>query len=127
MNFEINGFGGFIFSTIYLVGIIYFAVWLALRPILQSYSKKQKHEHTIDYKLFYLQMRNIINNDEYKNIKEFYNKSHEKKDDFKRYNSIKELLEELREMGYYGEKEFLEKLEKLKRSYNIEEYDRKAE
>ena len=40
MNFEINGFGGFIFSTIYLVGIIYFAVWLALRPILQSYSKK---------------------------------------------------------------------------------------
>jgi len=124
--------GGFFLISIVLFTIIYFAVRLAINPLLSSQgeiiaetdSDKQISE------LVKLRDMDIFNNDELESaIKQYQNKNDkkDKKDyknvdygDYEQYKKYAEILNELKEMDYFTDEDYCIKIDNLKKYFEID-------
>lgn len=107
-----------ILFSILMFSIIYFAVRLAIQPLLLLQQKEETLEQQ-DFGLVKLRDINILNNDELEEIIELYNKKFVKKDEYEAYQKYANVLSELKELGYFTNEDYLDKMAKLKNYFKI--------
>lgn len=107
-----------ILSSILLFAIIYFAVRLAISPLL----KKQEEVITDKQDLGLVKLRDIevLNNTELEEIIALYQNKGAKKKEYEQYYKYEKVLEELKEISYLSDDEYSIKIGKLKNYYEID-------
>ncbi|MEA4988140.1 MAG: hypothetical protein VB095_08780 [Anaerovorax sp.] len=103
--------------------IIYFAVSLAIRPLLPAEKKESKSTHEV--KALCLRDMHIISDAESEDIIEFLKEKQEKESERMQYQYYLGFLDELKENGYLSEEDYLIKLDKLKNYFEINEVEYK--
>ncbi|QUH19490.1 hypothetical protein [Alkaliphilus sp. B6464] len=103
--------------AIFLFAIIYFAVKLAITPLL--YKSEEVVTNKQDFSLIYLRDIEILNNTELEDVIKFYNDKNCKMEDYKQYQKYVKVLNELKEFGYYTDEAYFIKVEKLKKHFKI--------
>ena len=104
--------------AIFLFVITYFAVRLAISPLLN------KNEHLKSYKqdsgdLVKLRDIGVLNPDEIEETIKIYSNIRIKKENHEQYEKYDRILIELKEAGYFSEEEYGIRLDKLKKHYKI--------
>lgn len=104
--------------SIFLFAIIYFAVRLAVAPLLN------KSEESISYKqdfggLVKLRDMEVLNPDEIEEVIKIYNSIGIKKNNYEQYEQYAKVLKELKEAGYFTEEEYGIRMDKLKKYFKI--------
>ena len=112
-----NKVGLFFLSIIVSFAIIYFAVRLAIRPLLYKPDEIDTSNQSIG--LVKLRDIGVLSNNELEEvIKLFKNKGNEK-EDYEQYNKYVKLLNQLNKMDYFNDEERLKRLHKLKEYFKI--------
>ena len=121
--------GGFFLISIVLFTIIYFAVRLAINPLLSNQgeivaetdSDKQISE------LIKLRDMDIFNNDELESVIKQYQNKKDKKNyknvdygDYEQYKKYAEILNELNEMDYFTAEDYCIKIDNLKKYFEVD-------
>lgn len=101
-----------IISVIVLFAIIYFAVRLAIKPLL--YRKEESNTDKLYSDLIKLRDMNVLDNNELEEIIEFYEKRNQTKDDNDQYQEYVKILNELKEMEYFTDDQSNVRMDKLK-------------
>lgn len=106
-----------ILSSILLFTIIYFAVRLAIGPLL----KKQEEVVTDKQDLGLVKLRDIevLNNTELEEVIALYQNKGAKKKEYEQYQKYEKVLKELKEIGYLSDEQYLIKITKLRSYYEI--------
>ncbi len=111
-----NNFG--IFYSILLFIIIYLAVRLAINPLLSKQDDADTYKES--YGLVNLRDIYVLSNTELEEIIELYQKKHDNKQANKQYQKYKLILEELKEMGYFSDEQYDNKIYMLKKHFNAD-------
>ncbi|MBU5675847.1 hypothetical protein KQI88_05405 [Alkaliphilus sp. MSJ-5] len=104
--------------AIFLFAIIYFAVRLAIIPLL--YKSEEVVTDNQDFGLIYLRDIEVLNNTELEDVIKFYSDKNSKMEDYKQYQKYVKVLNELKEFGYYTDEAYFIKVEKLKKHFKID-------
>ncbi|HEY8362180.1 MAG TPA: hypothetical protein VIK77_04780 [Tissierellaceae bacterium] len=93
--------------------VVYFAVRLAINPLLKSKDtpKEVDEQHK---KLIQLRDIGVIDNDELEKFIEAYDQEKKKTENKMLYEQSKQVLSELKEAGYLNEEEYSSKIKILK-------------
>jgi hypothetical protein len=107
-----------ILSSILLFAIIYFAVRLAISPLL----KKQDEVVVDNQDLGLVKLRDIevLNNTELEEIIALYQNKGAIKKEYEQYQKYEKVLKELKEIGYLTDEQYSVKISKLKNYYKID-------
>jgi len=107
--------GGFdmVLKYILFFIVVYFAVRLAINPLLKSKDtpKEVDEQHK---KLIQLRDIGVIDNDELEKFIEAYDQEKKKTENKMLYEQSKQVLSELKEAGYLNEEEYSSKIKILK-------------
>lgn len=106
------GFEGIFVSALILFALIYFAVRLAINPLLHS--QEVLIDDNQDFDLIKLRDMEILNNTELEEVIKLYQNNNTPKEGPKIYQKYFRILIELKEMGYLNDGEYNERLEKLR-------------
>ncbi|MBZ9689151.1 hypothetical protein G9F72_022905 [Clostridium estertheticum] len=106
------GFGGLFISIIISFAIIYFAVRLAINPLLHS--QEELIEDNQDSELIKLRDMGILNNTELEEVINLYQNNNDKKEDPEAYEKYIEILNDLKVRGYFTDEQYDERIENLK-------------
>ncbi|WP_206458980.1 hypothetical protein [Anaerovorax sp. IOR16] len=101
--------------------IIYFAVSLAIRPLLHE--EKKENISTYEDKALCLRDMHIISDAELEDVIEFLQEKQKKETERMQYQYYLDFLDELKENGYLSEEDYLIKLDKLKNHFEINEVE----
>jgi lipopolysaccharide/colanic/teichoic acid biosynthesis glycosyltransferase len=108
---------GFFLISIVLFAIIYFAVRLAIIPLLRRQVKITTDEQ--NFELVKLRDMDILNNTELEwAIKKYQNKN-DKNEGYEQYQKYAKILDELKEMGHFTDKRYCSRLDKLKEHFKV--------
>ena len=103
--------------TMFLFGIIYLAVRLAIRPLLH------KTDEIIMYKngfgLVKLRDIEILSPTEFEEVIELYQSKGDKKEDYDQYKKYSRVLNELKVMDYFTFEEYSCRVDKLRKYYKV--------
>jgi hypothetical protein len=110
--------GTILLLAILLFAIIYFAVRLAISPLLNKESEENLESN--DFGLDYLRDIGVLTNTELRDIIELYNNIGSRKSDFEQYEKSVRVIDELKKLDYLTEEEYLDKISKLKRHFEQE-------
>lgn len=103
-----------VYSLILFV-IVYLAVRLAINPLLD-----EENFDTEDEELELIKLRDIgvLSNTELEEIIEFYERIRSRKQKREQYRKCQMILEELKEMGYFSDEQYADKIYMLKNHFN---------
>ena len=104
--------------SILLFVIIYLAVRLAIKPLLNK--QDDDNADTEEYGLVKLRDIDVLSNTELEEIIELYQKKRDNKQENKLYQKYKLILEELKEMGYFSDGQYVNKMHILKKYFNVD-------
>ena len=110
--------GSIFLSMILLFSIIYFAVRLAIKPLL--YKPDQVITYEPEFELVKLRDIDVLSPSELEEVIEMYNKKCTKKQGYEEFEKYKKVLDELKEMDYFISEEYLYRMEKLKKYFNVD-------
>jgi len=106
------GLGGFFLLALILFVIIYLAVRLAINPLVHS--QEEFIEDNQDSDLIKLRDMDILNNSELEEVIKLYNNNHDKKEEPQEYEKYIEILNNLKERGYFNDEQYGNRIDKLK-------------
>lgn len=110
----------FLLEIFLLFLIIYFAVRLAISPILNRLSEASNYEeYKDDTGLVKLRDIEVLNNVELEEVIKIYKDKGSKNKSNEQYLKYSKVLSELKDMGYFTEEIFIEKQRILKKYYGI--------
>lgn len=107
----------FIWSVI-LFCVIYFSVRLAINPLLNKQEEPIKDNE--DFGLVKLRDIEILSGAELEEIIELYKNKGVKEKDYEQYKKYERVLNELKEMEYFTEEQYLSKVTKLKKYFEVD-------
>ncbi|SNS72562.1 hypothetical protein SAMN05446037_101887 [Anaerovirgula multivorans] len=113
MHYLLNAF------LIFIIG--YFAVRLAIRPLLDHLD--QQEEITIDEQnsgLTKLRDIDVLDNTELEEIIALYNNKTKIKENNEKYKKYENVLNELKETGYFTEEDYLNRMTKLRKYLKVD-------
>lgn len=123
LNIKIQINGGNNMAEI-ILGIIaffiltYFAVWLAIRPLLNKINEIHPYDNKVE--LIKLRDIGIFNDAELEEVIKLFQNRNASKEDYEQYIKHVKILNELNKMGYYNDEERSQRLNKLKEHYRID-------
>jgi hypothetical protein len=112
------GLEGFFSIAIALFAIIYFAMRLAIYPLL-----RRQDEFVIDkqnFQLHKLRDMEILNNAELEGAIKLYQHKNDNEEDYEQYEQYAEILNELKEMGYFTDEGYCNRIDKLKNYFKVD-------
>lgn len=112
------GLGGVFLLAIILFVIIYFAVRLAINPLLQS--QEEFIADNQDLELIKLRDMEILSNTELEEVINIYQNNNNNKLEPEHYEKYTEILNNLKERGYFNEEQYTNRIDKLK--YHFKDY-----
>ena len=104
--------------TILLFAIIYFAVRLAIIPLLYRPDEVITYEQNTG--LVKLKDIDVLSPTELNEIIELYQKKGAKNKDYEQYQRYEKVLNELKGMAYFTDKEYSYKMDKLKKYFKVD-------
>lgn len=113
MNLDLIGI-----SALLLTVIIYVAVRLAIDPLLYkadeitSGKKKSMLVKLCDFQ--------VLSNSELHEVIKLYENKIAKKKEQEEYQKYEQVLNELKQVGYFSEEEYSNRLDKLRKKFNVE-------
>ena len=105
-------------STILLFAIIYFAVRLAIIPLVNR--PEEVFTYKQDFGLVKLRDIDVISPTELDEIVELYQKKGAKNENYEQYQRYEKVLNELKWMEYFTNEEYLGKMDKLKKYFKVD-------
>lgn len=110
----------FLLSVLFLFGLIYFAVKLAIAPLLLDKLEKDMI-YKRELELFKLRNMEILSDTELEEvIIELCRKRGAERGTYEQYRKYSEVLKEIKETGYFTDEEYLYRKVKLKEHLKIE-------
>lgn len=109
--------GSMFLSSILLFVVVYFAVRLAINPLLHKQDEINSYQQ--DSGLVKLRDIDILSNAELEEVIEFYQQKGTKKEDCDEYQKYATVLNELNKIGYFTDEIYLSRLDKLKKHFNV--------
>lgn len=101
--------------------IWFFTIFLAIRlAIVPLIKQQQKPIRQHDSALIKLRDIDIFDNDELEEVIDLYQKKIQKKEETEHYIKLANILDELKEMGYFTEEEARIRMDKLKEYFKID-------
>lgn len=110
--------GIFLSWSILLFAIIYFSVRLAINPLLDK--KDEIPLENGEYGLVKLRDMDVLSPMELEEIIKLYKNKRVKKEDYEHYQKYEKVLNELKEMGYFSEEQYSNKINILKRYFKVD-------
>lgn len=108
-------------SSIIFFFTIYWAVSLAIKPLLPDADDSQRDKQDLKVVgLVKLRDIEVIDNTELEGIVKFYQNRGIQKENYEEYKKYEKILNELREGRYLDDEDYLNKLEKLKSYFNVD-------
>ncbi|OOM82292.1 hypothetical protein CLPUN_04310 [Clostridium puniceum] len=109
-----------IVSVFFLFSIIYFSVRFAIKPLIDNSKKNFNNvvSNEINFGLKNLLDIGVVNESELKEIINIYNKEKYNPKINKQYEKYEKILKELRDMGYFTDGVYNDKLKVLKKHFN---------
>lgn len=104
--------------SILLFIIIYLAVRLAINPLLSKQDDADTDKES--YGLVNLRDIDVLGNTELEEVIELYQKKRDNKQENKQYHKYKLILGELKEMGYFSDEQYVDKIYMLKKHFNVD-------
>lgn len=98
--------------------IIYFAVKLAIHPLLSE--PEQIIDDNQDFGLVKLRDIEILSDNELEDVIELYQNKSAKKVNYEQYQKYAKVLDELKEMSYFTEEKYFNRLDKLKKYFKVD-------
>lgn len=110
--------GSIVLSGIFLFFIIYGAVRLAIDPLLH----KQGERNIGSQNLGLIKLRDIgvLTYSEINEIVEIYHNKNAKQEGYEQYQRYLKVLNELKEMGYFTDEQYSNKVDLLKKHFKID-------
>lgn len=109
--------GVILLSLLLLFIIIYSAVKLAISPLLDK--SEDIINDSKDFGLVKLRDIEVLNDTELEEVIELYQKKSINKEDHVQYQKYAKILNELKQMGYFTEEQYLDKLDRLKDYFKV--------
>ena len=106
-----------LFSIIVSFAVIYFAVRLAISPLL--YKSDEEIAYKQDFGLVKLRDIDVLNPTELEEVINLYQNGGIKKESTKEYQKYEIVLKELKEIHYLTDVEYSNKLDILKKYFNV--------
>lgn len=114
------GLGEFFLISIVLFAIIYFAVSLAINPLLRRQGEIITDTGNQNFKLVKLREMKILSDAELEwAIKRYQNKN-DKSQGYDQYQKYAKILNELKEMGHFTDERYCNRVDKLKKYFEID-------
>lgn len=110
--------GVILLASLLLFIIIYSAVRLALSPLMEK--PEEINTDSQDLTLVKLRDIEVLNDTELEEVIELCQKKSISKEDHEQYKKYAKVLNELKQMGYFTEEQYFDKLNKLKDYFKIE-------
>ncbi len=111
----------FLFGIFISFLIIYFAVRLAISPILKRLPEATDYEeYKDDTGLVKLRDIEVLDNVELEEVIKIYEKKGNKNKNYNQYIKFNKVLSELKEIGYFTEETFIERQRILKKYYGVD-------
>lgn len=107
-----------IISSIIQFVIIYFAVRLAINSLVNK--PEEIITNNQDGGLVKLRDIEVLNDIELEEVIELYKKKSVKRQDYEQYEKYAKVLNELKEMSYFTEEQYLSKMDKLKKYFKVD-------
>lgn len=104
--------------SIFLFAIIYFAVRLAIAPLLHRNEEAASYKQEVG-DLVKLRDIGVLNPDEIEEVIKIYSGIGIKKENREQYEKYVKVLKELKEVGYFTEEEYGIRLDKLKKYFKV--------
>jgi hypothetical protein len=104
-------------SAIISFATIYFAVRLAIRPLIYKPDEIDTNNQNIG--LVKLRDIGVLNANELEEIIKLFNNKGNEKENYEQYNKYVKVLNELNKVGYFSDEERLSRLNKLKEYFKI--------
>ena len=109
--------GSIFLLTIFVFAIAYFAVRLAITPLL--YKQDESISYKQDFGLVKLRDIDVLSPAELEEVIRLYYKKGAKKEDYEQYQKYAKVLNELREMNFFTDDVYLCRMNILKDYFNI--------
>lgn len=109
--------GVILLSSLILFIIIYSAVRLAINPLLDK--SEERINDSQDFGLVKLRDIEVLNDTELEEVIELYQKKSVNKVDYEQYQKYEKVLNELKQMGYFTEEQYFDKLGRLKDYFEV--------
>lgn len=107
-----------ILSAFLMFTIIYLAVRLAIKPLI-LFQQEEIYSQEQDFGLIKLREIDVISNDELEEIIELYNSKVVKNEDYQVYQKYANVLKQLKELGYFTNEDYSDRIIKLKNHFKI--------
>ncbi|MEG0775405.1 hypothetical protein [Clostridium sp.] len=105
-------------ELIVLFIVTYFAVRLAINPLLNR--KKESITDTHSSEIIKLRDMEILDNAELEEVIKLYQNRMDKKKEYEQYEKHAKILNELKEMGYFTNIQYLNKIHELKSYFKVD-------
>ncbi|MBU3189997.1 hypothetical protein K9O30_12710 [Clostridium bowmanii] len=102
---------------ILLFSVIYFAVRLAIIPLINEPDEERIYQQ--DFGLVKLRDIDILSPTELDEVIEIYQKIGTEDEDYEQYHKSEKVLNELKEIGYFTDEEFSNRIEKFKKYFKV--------
>jgi saccharopine dehydrogenase-like NADP-dependent oxidoreductase len=105
-------------SPILLFLLVYFAVRLAIQPMINNPNEIIKDNK--DSGLVVLRDIGVFNNDELEDVISLFHNKGIWKENYEQYQKYAKILKALKEMNYLDEEKYLNKMDKLKKHFKMD-------
>lgn len=109
--------GAILISALLLFLVIYFSVSLAIKPLLNK--PETFISEDTDSGLIKLRDMEVLNASELEEVIKIYKNKSIQSENLRRYQKYEKVLKELKDIGYFSEEQYLNKLEKLKKYFKL--------
>ena len=109
--------GAFFLLIILLFAIIYFAVRLAIIPLMNETDEDNIYKQ--DFGLVKLRDIEILSPTELDEVIEIYEKIGAEDENYEQYKKYEKVLNELKEIGYFTDKVYSSRIDKLKKYFKV--------
>lgn len=110
--------GEFILIIVILFIINYCATMKAINPLLDYIDDNINHKKECD--LVKLRDLEILDDNELEDVIKLVKKSNEEREQYESYKKCLETLEEIKDVGYFTEEQYLYRLQKLKEQFKVQ-------
>lgn len=110
--------GEFILIIIVLFIINYCATMKAINPLLDYIDNNIKHKKECD--LVKLRDLEVLDDNELEDVIKLVEKRNEQREQHESYKKCIETLEEIKDIGYFTEEQYLSRLQKLKEHFKVQ-------
>jgi hypothetical protein len=114
------GLGEIFIISIVLFTIIYFAVRLAINPLLRRQGEIVTNTDTQNFELVKLRDMGILSDAELEWAIKRYRRKNDRNEGYEQYQKYAEILNKLKEMGNFTDERYCNRIDKLKKYFKVE-------